>query len=191
MSATTPLWATVLLAVLAPFLTLLGVWLTQRASDRRAVREAELRLEAQREQHLADRRFEVYSQVLQTIDDIYGHLRDKRSAVSMEWISSGMFTREFDADGWRSAVARFSGLTNQLMIVGNRDAVVAAHKADVALGGLTREAMNEKQVRLVFTWEILRDFIRGRRDLIRAIRKDWGTADELSDTEISYYGPKL
>jgi hypothetical protein len=86
------------------------------------------------------------------------------------------------------AVDRFSGLTNQLLVIGNRDAIVSARKADLALGTLTR-ALNDGQVS--FKWENVREFIRGRKDLIRAVRKDWDTSRELSQEELSYYGPKL
>ena len=67
MNATTPLWVTVLLAVLAPVLTLFGVLWTQRAADRRADREARLRLEHEEETLLLQRRADVYANLLDAV----------------------------------------------------------------------------------------------------------------------------
>ncbi|MER5674782.1 hypothetical protein [Pseudonocardia alni] len=63
-SATTPLWVTVLLAVLTPTLTLVGVLWTQRAADRRADRDAERRIEHERERALVERVHVLYADLL-------------------------------------------------------------------------------------------------------------------------------
>jgi hypothetical protein len=60
MNSTAPLWVTLLLAVLAPVVTLVGVLWTQRAADRRATNELRLRHENDLALHKFNHRRDVY-----------------------------------------------------------------------------------------------------------------------------------
>ena len=62
-AATTRLWVTILLAVLTPVFTLIGIFWTQRTADRRAERDAALRLQNQRATDEEARLIEVYREV--------------------------------------------------------------------------------------------------------------------------------
>lgn len=69
-SATTPLWVTVLLAVLTPTLTLAGIFWTQRTADRRAEREADLRLRHERQVSRHEQLNELYVDILATAHEM-------------------------------------------------------------------------------------------------------------------------
>lgn len=181
MGATTsiPTWLAIIVAVagvvITPAVTLVGVWLTQLASDRRATTEAEFRLQAQREEHLADRRFEAYTQALDLLDKRYTQiLRIFGSVTSGEYDKSDV--RQLLSSGVLETVQEFAVVRTQLRIVGNRDANTTVDEAHDIFCRLTDSALENDRRQFGF---IVQEFTQCRQDFIRAIRKDWGIAEEL------------
>lgn len=64
MNSATPVWVTILVAVIAPVLTLVGVLWTQSKADRRADEDAKLRLENDLKIHKYEQRRTAYEQIL-------------------------------------------------------------------------------------------------------------------------------
>jgi hypothetical protein len=67
-TAAAPLWLTVMLALLTPIFTLGGVLWTQYAADRRAAREAALRLDNDLRIHKYNSRRDLYTQVASALE---------------------------------------------------------------------------------------------------------------------------
>ncbi|MBN9739400.1 hypothetical protein PP1_030935 [Pseudonocardia sp. P1] len=79
---------TILLAVMTPTLTLAGVLWTQRAADRRAEREAELRVEHERERAMLERVHVVYDDLLTKANALTVAATDRKDFLVVRLLAS-------------------------------------------------------------------------------------------------------
>lgn len=145
MNATTPLWVTILLAVLAPVLTLFGVLWTQRAADRRAEREARLRLDHEVEMLWNNWRFEAYLK-------LYGFINE---AGTRPW---DVRDKEADEGGLLDAVMHASLVASRNMLDATSELMAALQKyngADPADQAVEQEVVDaSNRIALIIQHEL-------------------------------------